>query len=43
MERRAGVCLGKQPASSQRIHLKWDRDEIAAFVSAVRDIKPNER
>ena len=42
-ERRPGVCLGKQPASAKRIHLKWDRAEFAAFVAHVRDIKPEER
>jgi uncharacterized protein len=42
-ERRPGVCLGKQPASAQRVHLKWDRAELADFVSQVREIKPEDR
>jgi uncharacterized protein len=42
-ERRPGACLGKAPASTQRIHLKWDRAELAAFVAGVRDIPPQER
>ena len=42
-ERRPGVCLSKQPASAQRVHLKRDRAEIAEFVQAVRDIKPELR
>jgi uncharacterized protein len=42
-ERRPGVCLGKQPASTQRVHLKWDRAKLAVFVSSVRDVKPEER
>jgi hypothetical protein len=42
-ERRPGVCLGKAPASTQRVHLKWDRTELAAFVAAVRDVAPQER
>jgi uncharacterized protein len=42
-ERRPGVCLGKQPALTERIHLKWNRTELAGFVGAVRDIKPEER
>ena len=39
-ERRPGVCLGKQPASTKRVHLKWPREEVAQFVRAVRDIHP---
>jgi uncharacterized protein len=39
-EHRPGVCLGKQPASTQRVHLKVDRDDIAAFSARVKDIPP---
>ncbi len=42
-ERRPGVGLGKQPASTERRHLKYDRPEIAEFVKAVRDTPPAER
>jgi hypothetical protein len=42
-ERRPGVCLGKQPASNQRVHLKYDRDDIAAFSAWVKDIPPAQR
>lgn len=42
-ERRPGACLGRHPASTKRVHLKWDRTELAAFVAAVCDIKPDER
>ena len=42
-ERRSGVCLGKQPASTQRVHLKWQREELAAFVRTVCDITPEQR
>ncbi len=42
-EWRPGVGLGKQPASAQRVHLKYDRAEIAAFAARVRDIPPAER
>jgi hypothetical protein len=42
-ERRPGVCLGKGPASTKRVHLKWDRAEVAGFVKAVRDIRPGDR
>ena len=42
-ERRPGAGLGKDPASTRRVHLKWDRAELATFVAAVRDIPPQER
>jgi hypothetical protein len=42
-ERRASVYLGKHPASTQRVHLKWNRAELAAFVAQVRDIAPEDR
>jgi hypothetical protein len=42
-ERRPGVGLAKQPASTQRMHLKWQRDELSAFIEAVRGIDPRER
>src|SRR5215471_14717672 len=40
---RAGVCLEKRPPSAQRVHLKWPREEVAAFVSRVRGVDPTER
>ena len=43
VELRPGACLGKQPASTKRVHLKWDRSELAGFVEAVRGIRPEER
>jgi hypothetical protein len=43
IERRAGVCLGNRPSSTQRVHLKWDRAELAEFVRGVRDIPPEQR
>lgn len=42
-EWRPGICLGKQPASLKREHLKYDRAELAAFVARLRDIRPEER
>ena len=42
-ERRPGVSLAKHPASTNRIHLKYDRDELAAFVRTLRDIPPEKR
>jgi hypothetical protein len=42
-EWRSGVCRGKQPASTQRVALKWVREEVAEFVQRVRDVKPESR
>ncbi len=42
-ERRKGVSLGHQPASQERVHLSHGKDEIAAFVTEVRDIDPKQR
>ena len=42
-ERRPGVGAGKQPPSAQRVHLKYDRADIAAFVAQVKDIPPADR
>lgn len=43
VERRPGVGLPKQPASTQRVHLKYDRAAIAAFVQGVRGVPPERR
>jgi len=43
LERRPGVSLGKQPASTRRVHLKWSHNEIAEFARRVRDIRPEDR
>ena len=42
-ELRPGVGLAKQPASAQRVHLKYDRADIAAFSARVKDIPPAQR
>ncbi len=42
-ERRSGVCVGRQPASTQRVRLKWDRADLATFVRSVRDVAPEAR
>jgi len=43
VERRPGVCVGKHPASTQRVHLKWDRSELPPFIRSMRDIAPEDR
>ena len=42
-ERRPGVSLAHQPASTNRVHLKYDRAEIAAFSARVKDVPPGDR
>jgi uncharacterized protein len=42
-ERRPGVGLGKQPASTKRVHMRWTREEVTEFVRGVRDIPPENR
>jgi hypothetical protein len=42
-ERRPGVSLAKQPASTQRVHLKFPCDEIVEFSERVRRIDPARR
>ena len=42
-EWRPGLSLAKRPASTARVHLEWDRAELAAFIASVRDIPPEER
>ena len=40
---RPGVCLDKHPASTRRVHLKWPREEVAAFAQRVRETEPAKR
>jgi hypothetical protein len=42
-EWRPGLSLAKRPASTERVHLDWDRAELAAFIASVRDIPLEER
>jgi hypothetical protein len=42
-EWRPGVSRTKQPASTQRVHLKHPKDDIAAFVERVRGTDPASR
>src|SRR5271163_1001950 len=42
-ERRPGVGLDRQPVSTNRVHLKWDRVGLTGFVRSVRNIKPEDR
>lgn len=42
-ERRPGVSLGRHPASSERVHLKFSLEEVAKFTATVRSVPPPER
>ena len=42
-EWRSGLSLAKRPASSNRVHLSFTLDEIAAFAAGIEDIGPEQR
>ncbi len=42
-ERRPGLSLAKRPASRERVHLSYAKDEVARFAAMVRDIPPERR
>jgi uncharacterized protein len=42
-ERREGLSLAKRPASTERVHLSFDPEEVARFAKTVRDIPPESR
>ncbi|MGI9301639.1 MAG: DUF1272 domain-containing protein [Gammaproteobacteria bacterium] len=42
-ERRKGVSLTHQPASTQQIHLKYEKEDVAAFVASVKGVAPKHR
>jgi uncharacterized protein len=41
--RRPGVSLARDPASTERRYLKWDRAELDAFIDSVAGIAPERR
>lgn len=42
-EWRKGLCLGKQPASGERVLLKKTMEDVRGFVERVRGVEPGER
>ena len=42
-EWRPGVSLTKRPASSKRVHLSYDFDDIAALTARIAGIAPEDR
>jgi uncharacterized protein len=43
VERRPGLCTTNRPASNDRVHLSYERDEVARFAAMIRDIPPDKR
>jgi hypothetical protein len=43
VERRECLSLAKRPASTERVHLSFDPEEVARFAKMVRDIPPESR
>jgi hypothetical protein len=42
-QHRPGLCLATRPASTERVHLSYSKDDIAALVERVKNIPPAER
>jgi hypothetical protein len=40
---RPGVCTESQPASTQRVHLKYSLEDVAAHSKRIRDVPPERR
>lgn len=43
IDRRTGVSLKDQPASTKRVYLKYKKEDIAEFITQVKDIDPTNR
>ena len=43
MARRTGVSLAHQPASSERVHMRYSVEEARSFAAPVKDIPPRDR
>ncbi len=42
-EWRPGLCVGKQPPSAKRVHLKYSQQDIAQHSGRIADISPELR
>ena len=42
-DRRPGLGLASRPASTERVHLSYSTEEVAAFAAQLRDIPPEQR
>lgn len=43
VERRSGVSLAKQPASTKRVHMKYRPEDVAEFSRAHKHVPPEAR
>ena len=43
LDRRAGVSLQHQPASTERVTAKYSLEEMAEFAAGIKHIQPNQR
>jgi len=43
IEWRQGLSLAKRPASTTRVHLSYDLENIAAHTMRIKDILPEDR
>lgn len=42
-EWRAGLSVSKRPPASQRVHLSYSWDDLAAHIARIKDIPPEQR
>src|SRR5262249_34314022 len=42
-EWRPGLSLAKRPASTERVHMSYDKEEVARFSARLRDVPPRQR
>src|SRR3954469_10937770 len=42
-EWRPGLSLAKRPASNERVHLSYSKEEVARFAAKIRHIPPEQR
>jgi hypothetical protein len=42
-EWRNGICAARQPPSDERVHLKYDTDDVASHAARIREIPPEQR
>ena len=42
-DRRPGLGLASRPASTERVHLSYAKEEVAEFSASLRDIPPEQR
>jgi hypothetical protein len=43
VDRRPGLGLASRPASTERVHLHYSKEEVAEFAASLSDIPPEQR